>query len=102
MNRARPLELAPPAPRFWSRLIGAQRREGKRLIVELLQVRGLLPLLMKHRNGGVWSDAERAELLHQLRALSRLSPYLLLVLLPGSALFLPLYAWWLDRRRRRR
>ena len=34
--------------------------------------------------------------------LSRLSPYLLLLLLPGSALFLPVYAWWLDRRRGRR
>jgi len=94
--------VAAPIPGFWRQLLASQRREGKRFVLELLQVRGLLPLLMKHRNGGVWTDSERADLLHQLRRLSRLSPYLLLLLLPGSALFLPLYAWWLDRRCRHR
>jgi len=93
--------LAPP-PGFLRRLLSSQRRESKRFIFDLLQVRGLLPLLMKHRNGGAWSADERAELLRQLRLLSRLSPYLLFLLLPGSALALPLYAWWLDRRRGRR
>ena len=58
-----------------------------------------MPLLMKHRNGGSWTAEERAELLMQLRILSRVSPTLLLLLLPGSALLLPVYAWWLDRRR---
>lgn len=90
------------APGFWRRLFASQRREGRRVVVELLQVRGLMPLLMKHRNGGAWTVAERAELLGQLRRLSRLSPYLLLLLLPGSALILPIYAWWLDRRRGQR
>jgi hypothetical protein len=90
------------APGFWRRLFASQRREGRRVVLELLQVRGLMPLLMKHRNGGVWTDAERAELLGQLRRLSRLSPYLMLMLLPGSALILPVYAWWLDRRRGQR
>jgi len=41
-------------------------------------------------------------LLAQLRVLSRVSPYLLFLLLPGSALLLPGYAWWLDRRRKPR
>ena len=65
-------------------------------------MRGLMPLLMKSRNGGQWTPAERAQLLHHLRRLTHLSPYLLFLLLPGSALMLPLYAWWLDRRRLRR
>ncbi len=88
-----------PAPGLWQRFKSSQHRQAKHLLVELIAVRGLLPLLMKHRNGGAWSDDERAELLGQLRRLSRLSPYLLLLLLPGSALLLPAYAWWLDRRR---
>jgi len=57
---------------------------------------------MKHRNGGTWTAEERAQLLVQLRVLSRVSPYLLFLLLPGSALLLPGYAWWLDRRRKPR
>ncbi len=65
-------------------------------------MRGLMPLLMKTRNGGHWTTEEKAELLRHLRRLSRLSPYLLFLLLPGSALILPFYAWWLDRRRLRR
>lgn len=72
------------------------------MLTELLAMRGLMPLLMKTRNGGHWSAEERKELLAHLRRLSHLSPYLLLLLLPGSALLLPLYAWWLDRRRNRR
>ncbi len=31
-----------------------------------------------------------------------LSPYLIALLLPGSVLLLPIYAWWLDRRRLKR
>lgn len=65
-------------------------------------VRGLMPLLMKARNGGRWTPEEKIELLAHLRRVAHLSPYLLFLLLPGSALFLPAYAWWLDRRRNRR
>jgi len=82
-----------------ARMVNAQKREAKHMLTELLAVRGLMPLLMKPRNGGNWTPAERAELIGQLRRLSRLSPYLLFLLLPGSALLLPGYAWWLDRRR---
>ncbi|HZX31156.1 MAG TPA: hypothetical protein VFF03_07370 [Rhodocyclaceae bacterium] len=65
-------------------------------------VRGLMPLLMKARNGGRWTPEEKVELLTHLRRVAHLSPYLLMLLLPGSVIFLPAYAWWLDRRRNRR
>lgn len=35
-----------------------------------------------------------------MRILSRVSPYLLFLLLPGSAVLLPIYARWLDRQHR--
>ncbi|HJW25711.1 MAG TPA: hypothetical protein VJ576_12510 [Rhodocyclaceae bacterium] len=57
---------------------------------------------MKARNGERWTHQEKVELLAHLRRVAHLSPYLLLLLLPGSAIFLPVYAWWLDRRRKRR
>lgn len=66
---------------------------------ELKQVRGLIPLLMKHRNGGQWSEDERATLVRDLRALRHLSPYLIPILMPGGFFMLPLVAYWLDRRR---
>ncbi|MDP1703308.1 MAG: hypothetical protein Q8L42_01235 [Sulfurimicrobium sp.] len=34
-----------------------------------------------------------------MRSLARLSPYAAALLLPGGLLLLPLFAWWLDRRR---
>lgn len=79
-------------------------QETQRLYIrhELAQARGLLPILMKHRNGGQWSKEERELLLRDLRALSNLSPYLIPILMPGGVLMLPLFAWWLDRRRKER
>ena len=65
-------------------------------------VRHLMPLLMKHRNGGCWSTDEKRELKRQLRSLAHLSPILLLLALPGTFILLPLIAWWLDRRNQRR
>lgn len=88
------------------RLLGTfaslQERERKRLLAEMVQVKGLMPLLMKHRNGQRWTKEERAELRAHLRRLSDLSPYLVVVVLPGAPLTLPLLAWWLDRRRLQR
>ena len=84
------------------RLIATQKHQASAFVADLVRMRGLMPLLMKHRNGGVWTPEEKAELLSQLRILSRVSPYLLFLLLPGSALLLPAYAWWLDRRRKAR
>lgn len=75
--------------------------ENQRLYIrnELLQARGLIPILMKRRNGGQWSAEERAMLQRDLRALSNLSPYLIPLVMPGGVLMLPLLAWWLDYRR---
>ena len=93
---------APRRQTPFSRFVDSQKREARHVLAELLAMRGLMPLLMKPRNGSHWTMEEKAELLGQLRRLSRLSPYLLFLLLPGSALLLPIYAWWLDRRRDRR
>lgn len=106
-----PAEAAAPLPpfsrearrqRMRDRLLAAQQRERDLVLAEFVKVRGLMPLLMKHRNGGAWTRAERSELQEQLRALAHLSPYLVLLALPGSFAFLPVLAWWLDRRRHRR
>ena len=83
---------------FWRAVKRLNERQKRHLIEELTQVRGLIPLLMKPRNQLRWTKEEKAELLIQLRRLSDLSPYFLILLLPGSVLLLPLYAWWLDRR----
>jgi hypothetical protein len=93
---------APRRKTTFSRFVDTQKREARHVLAELVAMRGLMPLLMKPRNGSQWTPEEKAELLGQLRRLSRLSPYLLFLLLPGSALLLPIYAWWLDRRRDRR
>lgn len=79
-----------------------QDRERKRILAEAVQIKGLMPLLMKHRNGQRWTTEERAELRIHLRHLSDLSPYLVLVVLPGAPVTVPLLAWWLDRRRLQR
>lgn len=76
--------------------------ERRRLRAELLQVPGLFVLLMKPRNGAPWTEDERMLLRAKLHSLSHLSLYLALLALPGTALLLPLLAWWLDRRRRQR
>ena len=89
-------------PGVFSRFLASQRSQAQLVVSDLVRMRGLMPLLMKHRNGGNWTREEKLELLRQLRILSRISPYLLFLLLPGSALLLPADAWWLDRRRRPR
>ncbi len=100
MSAEPPIEaLAVP---WWRLLWASQRREVRRLVAEVVAMRGFMPLLMKPRNGQPWTPAEKAQLIEHLRRLSHLSPYLLLLLLPGSAMLLPAYAWWLDRRRQRR
>jgi hypothetical protein len=76
-------------------------REKKHLLNEIIQVRGLMPLLMKPRNRQRWTAEDRAELRLHLKRLSNISPYLVVLALPGSFLMLPVLAWWLDRRRNR-
>jgi hypothetical protein len=84
------------------RSLGAySARERQYLLNEILQVRGLMPLLMKSRNRQAWTAEEKAELAAHLKRLSRLSPYLAVIIIPGGFLMLPVIAWWLDRRRKR-
>jgi hypothetical protein len=96
------VESSPERDSVVSRMVASQKRQAKVFVADVVRMRGLMPLLMKHRNGGRWTPDEKTELLLQLRILSRISPYLLFLLLPGSALLLPAYAWWLDHRRKPR
>lgn len=94
--------LASALPGWWRQMLSSQRREARRILGELMETRGMMPLLMKARNGVAWTPAEKEELLGHLRRMAHLSPYLIVLLLPGSVLLLPAYAWWLDRRRLKR
>jgi hypothetical protein len=76
-------------------------REQQRLVKEFSQVRGLMPLLMKPRNKQQWTREDKAQLAVHLKRLSSLSPYLVVLVMPGGLLVLPALAWWLDRRRLR-
>lgn len=76
-----------------------QARERKYLLAEIVQVKGLMPLLMKPRNKQRWSAEDKAELRAHLIRLSHISPYIAVMILPGSFVMLPVLAWWLDRRR---
>jgi hypothetical protein len=90
------------APAPLRRALELAERERRHLIAELSQASGMMPLLMKRRNGQRWTDEEVALLRAHLRRLSALSPYLVAFAMPGGFALLPLLAWWLDRRRRRR
>ena len=79
--------------------MSSQRREARRVLAELMIAKGMMPILMKTRNGGHWTVEEKAELIEHLRRMAHISPYLIALALPGSVLILPVYAWWLDRRR---
>lgn len=79
-----------------------QSRERVRLWEEMNQMRGLLPLLMKQRNGYRWTDLDRKRIKVHLHKLVELSPYMVLFVAPGGFLVLPLLAWWLDRRHLKR
>ena len=76
-------------------------REKRRLVSEMSQVRGLMPLLMKPRNNEKWSREDKHLLSQHLKRLSALSPYLVILVMPGGFFVLPALAWWLDRRRLR-
>jgi hypothetical protein len=80
-------------------LVDIQERERRRLLAELTQVKGLMPLLMKQRNHQPWNQADRAEIHQHMQRLAHLSPYIVILVLPGSFVMLPLFAWWMDRRR---
>tara|TARA_R110001599_G_scaffold64023_4_gene179624 strand:+ start:318829 stop:319209 length:381 start_codon:yes stop_codon:yes gene_type:complete len=86
------------ARNFTRAMFALQNRERIRLWNEMTQMRGLIPLLMKQRNGYRWTDLDRKRIKVQLRKLVELSPYLVLFVAPGGLLVLPVLIWWLDRR----
>jgi len=88
--------------RWMARFYETMDRERRHMLAEIVQVRGLMPLLMKPRNRQKWSAQDKAELKEHLRRLSDVSPYIAVVMLPGGFALLPVLAWWLDRRRVRR
>ena len=88
--------------RLFAPLQGPLQRERERTRAALFGVHGMMPLLMKQRNGARWTADERAQLSHHLRNLASLSPYLVVFLAPGSFVLFPVVAWWLDRRRLKR
>ena len=77
-------------------------RERRFLVAQMVQTRGLMPVLMKRRNKQQWTSEDRAEIRAHLRRLSKLSPYLVILVMPGGFAMLPALAWWLDRRRQAR
>lgn len=88
-------------PAWFDNLRASNVRERDRLRAELTTMKGALPLLMKPRNGAQWSEDDRQALRSMLRAASSVSPYLVVLALPGSVMLLPLLAWRLDVRRSR-
>lgn len=75
-------------------------RERERVMDDLAHIRGLMPLIAKARRRQPLESGERIELRCHLRRLGRLSPYLVLSVVPGSFVVLPVLVWWMDRRRR--
>ncbi len=101
MTRSRFRTIGTACTGAWRHALALTARERDYLIAEISQIRGLMPLVMKPRNGEQWSHADKAELRLHLRRLRTISPYLVLSIVPGSFVALPILAWWLDRRRNR-
>ena len=100
MSRLKAMAVGPIA--FFKSVHQLTEREKKYLLSEVLMVRGLMPLLMKPRNKQRWTPEDKAELMVHLRRISRISPYLVVLVAPGGFFMLPCLAWWLDRRRNRK
>lgn len=83
-------------------LLSSVQREKRYMLAEMGKVTGLLALLMKPRNGEKWTPQDRIELKDHLKRLSHLSSYIAAVIVPGGFVMLPVFVWWLDRRRSRR
>ena len=101
MTRSRIRSIGAACVHAWRHALALTVRERDHLIAEVSKVRGLMPLLMKPRNGEKWSPADKAELRLHFRRLRAISPYLALSIVPGSFFALQILAWWLDRRRNR-
>ena len=82
--------------------LDAERRQRAVILAHLLEVKGVLPTLMKIRSGSTLDSTETELVRSALLSLRSLCPYLIVLALPGSVLLLPVLAYWLDRRRQRR
>ena len=100
MSRIKQLSVGSVA--FIKSVHALTNREKQALLAEILQVRGLMPLLMKPRNKQRWTAEDKSELIIHMKRLSRISPYLVVLVMPGGFFMLPALAWWLDRRRNRK
>jgi hypothetical protein len=88
-----------PKPVIVRTVMEMMDRERKYVLGEVVQISGLMPLLMKPRNRQKWSPEDKRQIVMHLRRLSMVSPYLAVMVMPGSFVVLPALAWWLDRRR---
>lgn len=71
------------------------------VLVHVSHVQSFMQLLMKSRNGLPWSPEEKIKLRMHLKHFARTLPVLGLFALPGGALLIPAFAWFLDRRKDR-
>jgi hypothetical protein len=78
------------------------KRRKQQILSQFLQVKGLIPLLMKPRNNQQWTPQDKRDLILNLKSLSHISGYIAILIVPGGCALLPVMAWWLDRRRERR
>ena len=92
-------KIKPPAPIRIA--LELAERERKHLLSEMVQVKGLMPVLMKRRNKQQWTREDKAEIRAQLKRMTQITPYLVVLVMPGGLVILPALAWWLDRRRNR-
>lgn len=77
-------------------------RERQHILSEFVQVKGLMPLLMKRRNKQQWTASDKRELIQDLKCLSHVSAYIAVLVMPGGFALMPVMACWLDRRSGRR
>ena len=65
-----------------------------------MEVKGLMRLLMKHRDTGKkWTRDELREIRKRLKEISKIVPVVVVFLLPGGTILLPFLAEVLDRRK---
>lgn len=69
---------------------------------DLYHIQGFMQLLMKPRNGMPWTAEDKAAIRTHLKSLASSLPWVALFTLPGGSLLLPLLAFHLDRRKKRK
>lgn len=87
-------------PNFIKRVIASNREF---ILNEVIEVKGLMHLLMKHQNTGQkWTKEEIKVIKKHLKNISKVVPAVVIFLIPGGSLFLPFLAEVLDRRKEKR